>query len=315
MEDGIGLDAMPEGFKKHKSSASKAMFNFLHKRLHYRIEEDLPFNTIDSLITACGEHIISVERTLASVSIQALRSVLQRMKPGWGIRQRDIEHTPGLLRQFLVQNGLKDSLLQDVVERMERVRDKFKEFVGLGHRPILLLSDSMFMKLKPSKDILPLAYSGQRAEDLRWVLEHCQVRAEISDVVLNHGLNHTRHYGDPLPHMEAVYKWLSNQYPMARLFHLEPPRSPELIQSPAMYLNTRKFADMMVEIGFTRILHPSLPREAFDRDRFHYSQDGMRSVMSSLKSEKPRASYMWTIHTPLSLRLVKGRGSHTVWPD
>jgi hypothetical protein len=155
-----------------------------------------------------------------------------------------------------------------------------REHQGLSKRPILLLADSMFKLCKPSSDLFPMSYSGQRAVQLRWMLETMQVRAEVSDIVVNHGLNHTRCYGNPKQDMEAVFHWLSTHYPLARLYHLQPPISPVAHRSPSMRHVIFTFSQMMIEVGFLPIEHPALPRVLFDNDGFHYTKGGMQEVSS-----------------------------------
>jgi hypothetical protein len=70
----------------------------------------------------------------------------------------------------------------------------------------------------------------------------------VSDVVLSHGLNHTKYFGEQREDsMLAVHAWLKKQYPMARLYHLEPPTSLQLLAKVGQQRNVSRFCQMMVD--------------------------------------------------------------------
>jgi hypothetical protein len=65
--------------------------------------------------------------------------------------------------------GVEEVELLDLDRFAGKVVAKLREFEGIHRRPILLLADSIFTKLKPTTRVYPIAISG-------WVLEVVQPR-------------------------------------------------------------------------------------------------------------------------------------------
>jgi hypothetical protein len=104
---------------------------------------------------------------------------------------------------------------------------------------------------------------------------------ESKAIVLNHGLNHTRHYGNPCPYKEEVFHSLSAIFP--NITHTTSnPRYPPLFSLHVFRVS--QFCRMMEDVGFTPVPHPQLGRTAYGREGFHYSPSGMRDVSQFLIS-------------------------------
>ena len=280
--EGIDLDVMPEAVKISKTAARKELVECFIRRLRDREDVHLPVAHLNSLIEACDHAVMDRDTSLGSVLCSSLKWLGQRLKPSWHVQSSDFEWLSNAVINFLVTRGVRRPVRQDVQVRLDAIGSQIRANMGISQRPIWLLADSMFSLCKPSRDLFPMSYSGQRAEDLRWMLEQMQPRVCISDIVVNHGLNHTRTYGEPEEEMRAVFRWLTHHYPFANIYHLQPPLSPVVSRSPAMRHTIFTFNQMMIQVGFRPIEHPSLGRHLYDREGFHYTKDGMRHVAEYL---------------------------------
>ena len=278
----VQLDSMPADIKAEKKRLEEMLLDILVRRL--KGKEILRFSPQlgNELIDADRRGLMSHEISLTSATIHAIKRLTSSIKQSWHVTYHELQAVIDDLKLFLRVLGVGSSQLADVERFLSPLLAKCQKFQEVNLRPILLLSDSMFLRLKPTVSLYPIARPGQRAEDLLWELEMFKPQLDVGHIVLNHGLNHTRHYGTPEEDMVRVFDWLRTHYPSARLYHLEAPLSPKLRALPQQASRMKDFSVMMRRIGFRGIPHPLLDPIAFDVDGFHYTPEAMKGVASYL---------------------------------
>lgn len=231
----------------------------------------------NQLITLCSKHLLDTPKMLTSVIIQSTKMVTFRIKKSWGVRENDIYTLGNPLRQFLRGNETTRTMMRDFENKFDDLLLKYQSINT--KRPILLLADSMFLRLKPTNEIFPISHSGENIEDLHFWLGMLQPKLNVRAIVLNHGLNHSRNLGNPEHHIKAVHNILSNQFPGIPLYHLSPPLdAPDLKKDDRMVANVRQFSSSMQAAGFLVIKHPKLHAKDFGDDHFHYRKSTMMRI-------------------------------------
>jgi len=230
---------------------------------------------------------MDTDELVTGTLIHSIRLFRARQKRNRELEEVVVSRMEGSLIRLAVAYNAN---LNDLRSRFPRLRGKadmpatavaptpsIEPLARTENRPILLLSDSMFKTLKACPLLYPISHSGERAEDIIFTLNSISfVRPKA--IVLNHGLNHTRFYGNPRSSMEEVFRTLCIQYPDVPLYHFQPPFSPSVLINPIHMFRISNFSRLMIEVGFIPIQHPELPRWAYGNDRFHYSPDGVRAA-------------------------------------
>jgi hypothetical protein len=286
MEDLLCLDTMPQDLKAIKKSTTGSVNKYLRSRLQHHQEADPPTNEIRMLREMANKHAMDYRQSVTGVVISAIKLFTFRFKKSRMPLAADVEDVERKLGDVLREHG---GTVEDVGSQFAKLRElvqpeavaELVEPTAAAAEaeptslPMVLITDSMFSKLKASDDLLPIAHSGERMEELAHWIPFVQVRARA--IVVNHGLNHTNHFGDLQSAGEVVFETLQNQAP-GNVYHLQPPVSPSISRNPAQQQMIARFGAPMMGVGFTPIDHPTLLSTDFAGDEFHYSHVGMNKM-------------------------------------
>jgi hypothetical protein len=301
--DVIQLDSIPNEIKLAKREVAMYIYKFIKEKVHLKKDVEVCGASTAKLCSIAEDNLMSASELITGAIIHGVRLFLVRRKKSWVIEPSQMswvrERITGLVKVY----GGKMKDLQPWFQKLEVtgispgpivqpsspttsgpvISPATPEPVIFPPPPILVIADSMFRLCKPTSLIYPISHSGERSEGIMHTVSILR-NIESKSIVLNHGLNHTRHYGKPRPYMEEVFHSLSARFPSIHLYHFQPPLSPSVLCNSLHVFRVSQFCRMMEDVGFTPIPHPQLGRAAYDREGFHYSASGMREVSQFLIS-------------------------------
>ena len=276
---------MPPELAEKKRTTRNAIFLFLKQKLRDERDVEAPINEIQELYRLAEHHIFEGGEMVTAVTISAIKFLMSRSKSkkSWSFKARDVSFVEDRLKNLVKTYGGKPQNLDFRLGQLRSLSSNPCEMRG----QILLHADSMFLQAKFRDGVLPIAHSGETAEDLMRLVKVIKVDHPRA-VVLNHGLNHTRRYGEPRGTMAAVLSTLKRKYPGVPIFHLETPISPALKNNTMQFRRAEDFNRMMSELGFIAIPHPFLGHRKGEfysaHDQFHYTRKGLDEVIQHMTS-------------------------------
>jgi len=276
----IELDGTPKEVEESRECARNAIHLYFKRNLRGNVITSLPVNAIEELYQRADHALLNGGDQITAAIISGLKFFLSRAKPTWSFPCSTVKR---LKKECVSSVSRYGGRPHDLNAKFEKLFEL--SFDDAPQGPILLHGDSMFLKAKVTANLLPIAHSGETAEDLLRLVQLIKVSGPRA-VILNHGLNHTRKPGNPQPAMAQVLSLLQRYYPGVPIFHLETPTSPAISVNPAQLGRAAGFNQMMVDLGFIQIPHPLLGHRKGEYyaagDDFHYSKKGLDEVLHYL---------------------------------
>jgi hypothetical protein len=164
----------------------------------------LPLKEVAEFHSLAIEELQDGARAVTAVVVGAVAFFLKRHKINKRLSAVGVAVVKGKLEGLLANfNGRIDDLhtrYAGVEERLQqqqefRAAQESQARAARRRHRILLLADSMFSLAKVTQEVYPISHSGETAEQLYNAID-LPLKIPARAVVVNHGLNHTRSFGD-----------------------------------------------------------------------------------------------------------------------